>query len=106
MYENEDSESERKAAAQTIFDTFVKGGSEQEINIDYDVRKEIRGKLDVAPKNLFAKAMEEVLSLLTMDIIPKFRSQYVNLFLSDHEVSPTYPHFCCIKALKLTFSVV
>lgn len=75
-YQNVESESERQGLAQSLFDTFVKGGSDQEINIDYETRKAIRTKLATGSRNLFDAALEEVTSLLTMDLIPKFKTQY------------------------------
>jgi hypothetical protein len=69
--------SERYTVAQSLFDTFIKPGSEKEVNVDYDQRMKIEISLSEASKTTFDVAQSEVLSLLIMDVIPKFNHVYV-----------------------------
>lgn len=71
----------RKTAAQSIYDTYVRTGTDQEINVDFDIRKSIQKKLENAPKDIFDEAYTEILSLLNMDVLPKFKQSYVILHL-------------------------
>lgn len=72
-----DSISDRISTAQTIYDTFIKAGSPQEINVDYDVRLAIKKDLSEASKTLFDAAQQEVLLLLSLDVLPKYYNSYV-----------------------------
>ena len=72
-----DSISDRLSTAQTIYDTFIKTGSPQEINVDYDVRLAIEKSMSEASKTMFDGAQQEVLLLLNLDVIPKYYNSYV-----------------------------
>ena len=68
------SDDERRNVAQTLYDTFVRPGADQEINVDYDVKMDVHSGLTRAPRSLFDVAHKEVLNLLLMDVLPKFNS--------------------------------
>jgi hypothetical protein len=63
---------DRRTTAKTIYDTYVKVGSDQEINVDYEMRVAIQKGLNEAQNSLFDEAQAEVRSLLVMDVIPKY----------------------------------
>jgi hypothetical protein len=62
--------------AQALYDIFIVSGSDQEVNIDFDLKRDIQRSLSKASLTLFNSAQEEVISLLTMDVIPKFHLSY------------------------------
>lgn len=72
-YRDIESVSQRSPVAQDIYTTYIRPGSNQEVNIDYPFRQDIQLALAQAPVEIFDKAQKEVLGLLLMDILPKYR---------------------------------
>ena len=68
---------QRTTAAKEIYSTFIQTDAPQEINIDHDVKLSISKGVGLAPIDLFDKAFDEIVSLLVLDIVPKFNRQYV-----------------------------
>ena len=60
-------------AAQSIYETYVRPGADQEINVDHDVKMTVKSGLAVASLSLFDIAHQDVVNLLMMDVLPKFK---------------------------------
>jgi hypothetical protein len=64
---------ERTSIAKEIYTTYIRNEAPQEINIDHALKVEIAKGVDKASVDLFDKALDEIESLLTLDVVPKFK---------------------------------
>jgi MATE family multidrug resistance protein len=76
IYHKIENPTDRPGAAQSLYRIFIEQGSDKEINIEYTTRRYIESNLLEAPISLFEKALQEIVHLLNMDILPRFKERF------------------------------
>jgi len=78
-YKNESNPKKCEDLVEEIFTEFIKSGSLKEINVNFEIKKRIKEKMNSVQKDIFDEAEESIFQLMRTDSYQRFKSKHTSL---------------------------